>query len=31
MSDPSKTQPNNPLLGLKLADIIKQLVEIYGF
>ena len=31
MSDPSKTQPNNPLHGIKLVDILEQLVEIYGF
>lgn len=31
MLDPSKTQPNNPLHGIKLADILEQLVEVYGF
>ncbi len=31
MSDPSKTQPNNPLHGIKLADILERLVDVYGF
>lgn len=31
MSDLSKKQPNNPLHGIKLAYILEELVEVYGF
>lgn len=34
MKDPQQTpaeQPNNPLHGVKLADILEYLVEVYGW
>lgn len=31
MSSPKNDQPNNPLHGVKLADILEQLVEGYGW
>ena len=30
-SIPNKEQPNNPLHGVKLIDILEQLVEYYGW
>lgn len=31
MSDPTNTQPNNPLHGVKLADMLEFLVAEYGW
>lgn len=28
---PKQTQPNNPLHGVKLADMLEHLVEVYGW
>lgn len=29
--NPSQSQPNNPLHGVKLVDILEHLVEVYGW
>jgi len=31
MLKPNKTQPNNPLHGIKLTEILKFLIDEYGF
>jgi uncharacterized protein (DUF2132 family) len=31
MSEPTQSQPNNPLHGVKLADIVEALVERFGW
>ena len=31
MNEPNNRQPNNPLHGLKLIDILEELVAVYGW